>query len=338
MRTVPRPHCAVCGLEGELAYANLPDRLFSAPGKWTIFRCPNRKCGLLWLNPMPKAEDLTEAYADYFTHDSKGEPRLSRAKWAYLGKNYGPRSASIAFVDRVLSILFALRVRRRLEADDQVFHLHKGETPERVLDIGCGSGDALALLSKLGWETVGVEFDSAAAAVGRARGLTIHDGDVADQRFADGAFDAVVLSHVIEHLPEPGATLAECLRILKPGGRLVMLTPNAAALGHRLFGIDWMALDPPRHLHIFTPDSMATLLKQVGFAGIDVVSSASGADRISMLSRAIRRNGSTRLDAKPGWLDKRLGRLIHMLELCLVPLDRRAGDELIAKARRAASG
>jgi len=337
MRTERRPHCVACGARGVPAYARLRDRLFSAPGEWTLVRCPNKDCGTLWLDPMPKAEDLGEAYTDYYTHGETGDRRLSRAKQAYLVGTYGPKGASATgsrIVDRILSVLFAVRIRRRMELDDTVFHLRKGEGRQRVLDIGCGSGGAMVLLSKLGWETVGVEFDRKAADVGRAKGLTIHDGDVADQHFDDSSFDAVVLSHVIEHLPEPGRTLAECHRILKPGGTLVMLTPNADGLSHRLYGANWRALEPPRHLHIFTAEAMTSVVSNAGFAHVEVTTSACGADRITMASEALRKKGRVDPDTKPGWLTKRYARLIQAVEMVLILFTRRVGDELVVKARK----
>lgn len=337
MRSTPRPTCVVCASAGRLLYENLSDRLFGAPGSWTIARCSKPECRTLWLDPMPVAQDLGEAYLDYFTHGQSRERRPSAAKGAYLARRYGATGATATgsrWKDALLAASFSLRTRRRMELDDQVFHLKKGDRPQRVLDIGCGSGQAMELLSSLGWETVGVEFDPQAAAVGRAKGLTILNGDVSEQGLASDSFDAVVLSHVIEHLPRPDATLRECLRLLKSGGQLVMLTPNADALGHRRYGRDWMALDPPRHLHIFTPESMRRIVRDAGFSVVEVTTSASGADRNAMLSEQIRAKGRARLGGKFGWLDRRKARLFHAVERLVGMVDRRAGDELVVKASK----
>jgi SAM-dependent methyltransferase len=78
-------------------------------------------------------------------------------------------------------------------------------------------------------------------------------------------FDAITFSHVIEHLPNPLDSLQRSLRLLKPGGRLVVVTPNGQSLGARYFGPDWVAWDPPRHLHVFTPRSLRRLLLGSGF-------------------------------------------------------------------------
>jgi len=329
MRTVQRPHCIACGSSGTELYKDLPDRLFSAPGTWTIKRCDDTQCETLWLDPAPAPEDLGEIYGDYFTH-GKSDRKLSKAKRAYLETRYGAKPTSAT--DRLLAALFATRRRRKMEIDDQVFHLKRDSRPQRVLDVGCGSGDALWTLSELGWETVGVEFDAKAAEAARAKGLTVHVGDITEQNFADASFDAVTLSHVIEHLPDPHTTLRECHRILKPGGSLTMLTPNAGGLGHRIHKVDWMALDPPRHLNIYTVDSMKRLVADCGFANAEVTSSASGSDRIAMTSSAIRKAGHADLGAKPGFLVKRVARLQHALQAGLVKVNGKLGDQLGVKA------
>ena len=72
------------------------------------------------------------------------------------------------------------------------------------------------------------------------------------------SFDAVIMSHVIEHVPQPRELLAECARLLKLGGRLVMLTPNAESFGLDYYGRCWRGLEPPRHLQIFSQPALET--------------------------------------------------------------------------------
>src|SRR6185369_9634976 len=71
IRTIPRPKCLVCQSGGEILYENLSDPLFSAPGLWSFKRCAKEDCGLIWLDPMPRAEDLHLAYEQYFTHSDE---------------------------------------------------------------------------------------------------------------------------------------------------------------------------------------------------------------------------------------------------------------------------
>ncbi len=127
-------------------------------------------------------------------------------------------------------------------------------------------------LARLGWEAEGVDFDAAAVAQARARGLRVHAGALEAQRYPDAHFDAIGMSHVLEHLPEPLATLAECRRLLRPGARLVLATPNATSLGHRRFGRDWRGLETPRHLQVFTAAALRRVLEHAGLHEVSLAS------------------------------------------------------------------
>jgi 2-polyprenyl-3-methyl-5-hydroxy-6-metoxy-1,4-benzoquinol methylase len=136
-----------------------------------------------------------------------------------------------------------------------------------LLDVGCGRGDWLAFMSERGWWCEGVEPDPAAAEAASRQGVRVHTGTLDEQQFQDNSFDAVSLCHVLEHVPNPVDLLRECKRILRPGGRLVMVTPNSEGLGIRVFGADWRGLEPPRHLHLF---NIPTLRRAIGDAGLRV--------------------------------------------------------------------
>jgi SAM-dependent methyltransferase len=83
----------------------------------------------------------------------------------------------------------------------------------------------------------------------------------------DGTFDMASLLHVLEHVPDPRATLTEARRVLAPGGVLLLALPNVDCLEARLFGRDWYPLDLPRHYWGFTPHTLVRLVEECGFAG-----------------------------------------------------------------------
>jgi SAM-dependent methyltransferase len=135
----------------------------------------------------------------------------------------------------------------------------------RLLDIGCGNGRFLLQMRALGWDVAGVEPDPKSAAEAVAAGLKVRQGLLEPGTQPGNYFDAVTLNHVIEHLHDPVKTLSLSRQALKPGGVIYLATPNFAAGGHRLFGADWFPLDPPRHLVLFTPQSLRRALERAGF-------------------------------------------------------------------------
>jgi 2-polyprenyl-3-methyl-5-hydroxy-6-metoxy-1,4-benzoquinol methylase len=328
----------LCGSEGRLIYSGQKDRLFGATGAWNFKACLNQECGLIWLDPMPMIEDLGKAYANYYTHGTNGPVRpagfLKRmhalALRGYWAHKYHYEIGSQPFPARVLARLLYLSPIRRREADGGVRCL-PAVPHGRLLDVGCGSGQWLSEMSQRGWTVEGVDFDKSAVKLARQAGLKVESGSLEEQHYPDDCFDAVTLNHVIEHVPDPVRTLAECARILKPAGRLVLFTPNSASLGHRLFKESWRGLEPPRHLHIFSTQSMRRTLSAAGFKEITIlpfiVTSIIYQSLLLRWGQTDFTRGTPRSRPARG-----ITRLFKLLELCLLPWNASLGDCVIAVA------
>jgi len=247
IRTRDCPRCPLCQHEGRWLYRDLPDRLFGAPGLWSIRQCNDAACGLLWLDPMPLAEELPRLYENYYTHapDTAPKRRLYRL---------------------FIRLTPIHRQRQRLDA----FYLDD-LPPGRLLEVGCGAGQRLAHMQQLGWQVQGQEIDPR---ITSSSNVPIHIGPLDTAPFAAQSFDAAALNHVIEHVPDPVALLATCRRFLRPSGRLVAITPNSDGDGHRAFGPDWLGLDPPRHLHVFNPRNLHTVAERAGFHDVVIETTA----------------------------------------------------------------
>lgn len=200
---------------------------------------------------------------------------------------------------------------------------------KRLLDLGCGDGSFLALMRDAGWHVTGIDPDAKAARTAQERfGLTVIVGSLQDAGFPNQSFDAVTLSHVIEHVHDPVALLSECRRVLKPGGRAVIVTPNIRSLGHRRFGASWRGLEPPRHFNLFSSQTLRNCCQRAGLSVQTLRTSARSADRVWQESTAIgQSNASTGVDQ--GLWYRFRGMLFNLHEDTVVRIAEDAGEEIV---------
>ena len=291
MRTVPQPLCPNCGADGVEAYSELRDKLYGAPGLWRMQRCRNARCGVYWADPAPHPDDLPRAYRDYYTHARDAEGRRPSdfyfaVRKAYIARTLGYRNGE-AWLPRQLSRLVPLLPERSQSALYARFYL-PWKKDGHLLEVGCGAGKQLEAMAHAGWKVRGVDFDPGAVAVAHTRGLDVAVGDVRDLKLPEASFDAIVMAHVLEHVFDPVGLLTECARLLKPGGRLVSITPNADSLGHRIFRRAWRGLEPPRHIVIYTPDGLRLACARAGLPVERIDITARDAANLLLASARIR--------------------------------------------------
>lgn len=338
IRSQPHPDCPCCGERGQPLHPGLRDSLFGVGGIWSISRCVNPGCGLLWLDPMPLAEDIHKAYGHYYTHaTASGASGLLRrlfeeAKRGYLANHHG-YTEGVGAGARLLGLLPWLYPGRTAELDFSVMWLNAG-LRGRLLDVGAGSGWLVEHMNRLGWQAEGLDFDPRTVESARSRGLVFHQGGLPNAALGESTYDAVTMSHCIEHVHDPLGWLAEVRRILKPGGRLALATPNSESLCHRWFGECWRGLEPPRHLQLFTRDALASVLRRAGFNRFRISTSIRDANGSFLASRALRDTGAFDMSLSPGAFAKLEGRAVQLFEAMLMLALPRIGEELIVLAER----
>lgn len=271
------PHCYLCGKPGALLYQNLQDRLFGVPGQFDIKSC--KTCELLWMDPRPSLRDIHKCYENYYTHEepAKDQTDVRHRFLAPLRDNlrniilcgaYGykhlHRRHRFCWLGTALATIPILRTRATFDLRERFLPYNSCNT-RLIVDLGCGRGDYLKRMKDLGWNVLGIEPDPVSAQLAKKNGIDIFNGPLDKTGLADESADQITMQHVIEHLPNPIAYISECHRILKKGGRLVIYTPNLDSLGHRMFRESWLHLDPPRHLHLFSPKSLQAVLEKSPF-------------------------------------------------------------------------
>ena len=338
MKTISQTLCPNCRGEGREIYSALRDKLYGAPGVWKMKRCQNDSCGVYWTDPAPAPCDLPLAYKGYYTHHktdagSRVKPLSLEVRRAYVSRRLGyPLRTS--WLSRQISRVAPLMPERRQSWLYCSFYL-PWVKDGRVLEIGCGSGWQLEAMKGAGWTTQGVDFDPAAAAAARSRGLDVRVGDVRDLCLPAASFDAVVMAHVLEHVFDPVGLLTECKRLLKPGGRLVSITPNGRSLGHRMYGPSWRGLEPPRHIVVFTPKGLRHACQRACLHVERIEITARDAANLLLASARIQRAGETEQIRRPeiGSRPPLFARSLAAIERLGIAFGLPFGEELVLTAR-----
>jgi len=226
--------CNLCGIDKTKILFYSQDRMFDLEGEFRVVKCTN--CGLIYLNPQPEPEELSRHYPeDYEPYNPKENPIVRWVK------------------------------KEIVKSDIRGIHKLIGERGE-ILEIGCASGEYLvALRDRGGFKVKGVELSPYAAKKAGEKGLDVSVGTLEEAGFGDESFDLIVARHVLEHLPDPCATLFEMGRILKPGGKFLAIIPNAATFERAIFKDAWCGYEVPRHLFLFSGTILKEMLEKTRF-------------------------------------------------------------------------
>ena len=307
--------CPSCSSTRRGARVSVKERLLGEGETFTVLQCEG--CGLFWTDPRPVKEEIgcyyPEHYAPYQPSDATETPWLSRGlkgtirRWT-LTAHLGYRLADLSGLrHRVISTLTRPLKGRYVEFP----RFRQGGV---LLEVGCATGEGLALLRSLGWCVQGVEISEQACRVAKDRyGLDIFCGELEKAGLPDVSVDAVLMSHLIEHVHDPIATLREVRRILRPGGVVVMATPNVESLERRVFRQYWYDWDVPRHLFLFSARTLGNCCARAGLRVTRVGYSSYAGDWIRSLAYWCRDHQWRRLAQ---WLHSRP----RALTLLLVPL------------------
>lgn len=224
--------CNFCGADNtDILIEGGRDQRHNLPGNFRLVKC--RKCGLVYLNPRPTAEALH----------------------AYYPPEYAPYTQRGLFglLTRLLRRREARAIRRSLPAAAQ------------VLEVGCAAGDLLVPLREAGLRVTGIELSDHAAAIARTEHrLDVRTGRLDEASFSGSSFDGIILRNVIEHVPDAKKELAIAASLLRPGGLLFLRTDNVDSLDARLFGALWYGFDFPRHLTLFSRDTLTAFVQSAG--------------------------------------------------------------------------
>lgn len=232
--------CCVCESDNATIIGTGEDfEYHTSPDTFSALQC--NSCGLVYLNPRPEVSEFERIYPpDYHAFDFSEE-------------DFG----------------FVYKVRSKLEAK-RVLSWCKGlPNDAKIIDIGCGDGFHLSLLQKYGnkkWTLEGVDIDRRAAKMAMDKGLKVHVGSIDEIDLPKNYYDLAIMVQTIEHVAEPAEVLRAVREILKPGGKVVVVTDNTDSFDFKLFKKShWGGYHFPRHWNLFNKTSLAKLAKKTGF-------------------------------------------------------------------------
>ena len=206
-----------------------------------LVRCVG--CGLIYVNPRPPFEEIARQYEGTYFHCP--EPTFG---------GYEDYEGDREEIQRTF--------RMRLKA---MAPLLAPQRP-RLLDVGCATGIFLEVARDAGWDGEGIDISDYALARAREKGLVVQAGTNPGALYPAGYFDVITLWDLIEHVPDPSGLLADCRRLLRPGGVLAISTPDAgSALAHVLRDrwLGFRSID--EHLYFFSRSTITRMLQTAGF-------------------------------------------------------------------------
>jgi SAM-dependent methyltransferase len=231
--------CSICGSDdGELVGRGYDYEYFTCKEAFNAYRC--RGCGNVYLNPRPDISEFVRIYPA-----------------SYHALNFSEANYGVVH-----------DIRSRLEARRLLRYCKGIPDDARILDVGCGDGFHLKLLQrfgKSGWTLEGVDLDARAVALASRSGLSIHQGSIEKLPLPEAHYDLVSMIQTIEHVARPDAVFAAISRLLKPGGRLVVVTDNTDSIDFAWFRRSyWGGYHFPRHWNLFNRRSLKRLAQGAG--------------------------------------------------------------------------
>lgn len=249
--------CIICGTKrkGKRIFSSC-DRMYGGVVPFPVVECSG--CHSLRIVSGEKDRKQSELYPseNYYVYAQKRPDFFMRLRRFLIRVYYKPS----VFGKVLLSII------------NTVPAIPKYREKGTILDIGCGTGETIGILSEYGWKTYGIDIDrKAIKEAGKRKSVTARVGSWKTiGSFPNHFFDCIRLYHVIEHIDDPAAFLTLAGKKMKKDGELIIGTPNGRSGLRFLFKSYWYNLDAPRHINIFSVSSLTDLLRRKGYEVMDM--------------------------------------------------------------------
>lgn len=232
--------CCVCGSSEYNTIGKGRDFEYNtSKDEFNAVKCTS--CGLIYLNPRPAISEFDRIYPSNYH------------AFNFSKKRYG----------------LVYKIRSWLEAKRVLNFCKELAGDARIVDVGCGDGFHLNLIREYGhksWAVEGIDLDQQAIKMARKSGLVVYYGSVESIDLQSEIYDLAFMIQTIEHVEKPNEVLKGIYRILKPGGKLVIVTDNTDSLDFKFSQKRyWGGYHFPRHWNLFNKYSLGKLAQESGF-------------------------------------------------------------------------
>lgn len=272
--------CRVCGADALTSPVMLRETMYGSGAEFEYLRCED--CGCLQIADLPS--DMAAHYpANYYSYGDAPTGFLQTLKsnirirlaldgpaWAFAGRDWWENGARKSVRDA---------------------HARRSD---RVLDIGCGSGDFLRTLSAAGFQKLLGADPYIADDIRHPDGVKVLKREASG---VDGPFELVMMHHSLEHAWDQRGTARELYRLLAPGGHCIIRIPTIDCWAWEEYGRDWVQLDAPRHFYLHSRASITRLLESAGLKVTAVIDDSSA---LQILGSEKIRRGLPLIDAEDG--------------------------------------
>jgi SAM-dependent methyltransferase len=246
--------CRICQNRENHRTFTAREMMFGLRDEFTYFECP--KCGCVQIAEVPS--QLENYYPpNYYSFQKAGwlKSVLKRCWASYSYHDRGLIGRSMALV---------------MGKNQAIESVKRAGVPKgaALLDVGCGSGDLLLLLHSLGFTNLAGADPFLAKDIVYENGVKVWRRELSE--FSE-KFDVIMLHHSFEHMTNPTEVIRQSARLLNPGGVLIIRVPVAGSYAWRTYGVNWVQLDPPRHVFLPSVASMKILAELTGLRLGEVV-------------------------------------------------------------------
>jgi SAM-dependent methyltransferase len=232
--------CQICGEVAYRVIARRSDVMLGGSEVFQMVECLN--CSAVYQNPRPTPPRMADYYpAEYEQYTPAPH---TESTYRLMFRRYGLRKRARA-VGRLIS-------------------------GGRLLDVGCATGDFLTEMRGLvDWTAYGLEPNYTAVSYARSHAqVDGAQGLLNEPPFARGAFDAITMWDVLEHVYAPKQVIEQAAGLLRTGGMLIINHPNLDSIDRRLFGRLWLGYELPRHLTLFPSPLLNRLMADAGLVEV----------------------------------------------------------------------